>query len=176
MEKGDMKINDIVKNNLSMCQPKSALISDTKRAVARYAILLTVLMFCISCSEKNSDSIAASGHPKLDQTAQFANHLVNLVNNRQGMNTPSKVVNYITSTSGSAELWPPSLEFEPDAAAYYKGPRPADGVGFSKGPALQGVFDREIVLIADDSNNIVITKAYIKGQNEPVFTWEWSLN
>lgn len=137
-------------------------------------IVVGLFLACVGCSEKSADSVATSGYQDLDQTAQFAHHLVKLVNKRQGMSTPSSVVGYITSTSGSAELWPPSLELEPDAAAYYKGPRPANGVGLSNGPAKRGVFEREIILIADDSNNMVIAQAYVSGQSEPVYIWKWS--
>ena len=150
--------------------------SDRKKLLSvSCVVLLGLFLACVGCTEKSSDPIAGSGHQDLDQTAQFAHHLVKLVNKRQGLNTPSSIVDYITSTSGSAELWPPSLGLEPDAAAYYKGPRPADGVGLSKGPSKRGIFEREIILSADDSKSLVVAEGYVSGQSEPVYTWKWSV-
>jgi hypothetical protein len=87
------------------------------------------------------------------------------------MDSPSKVLNYMFSISGSAELTPPNPDLEPDFAQVYKGPRPANGVGLYG--SRKEVLQKEIILEPDDQKGIIVARAYENESGDLVHTWEW---
>jgi hypothetical protein len=116
-------------------------------------------------------SVESSGDPALDQTAAFLRYCVEDLSGEDTV--PSELLDYFCSTAGLATYVPPSPEFEPDMAAAYHGPRPAEGVGW--GCISFGIHDSYVILSADDERGLVIAKAYRVNELVPglVFTWEW---
>ena len=142
----------------------------TKQQVVRLAILLFVGLL-LSCSRANP-TVSSSGDEALDQTATFILYVINEVKRRPGMDSPSKVIGYVTSPIGSAEFTPPSKELEPDFADYYRGPRPGKGVGYSSAPKPIGILPKEILLSADDKAQKIYADAY-HNTTQPIHRWQW---
>ncbi|WP_238549133.1 hypothetical protein [Acaryochloris marina] len=134
------------------------------------------LLLLIGCSSKTTQ-LESSGDAEMDQTAAFSLSIIEKLEDRPTLETPSEIVNYMTSTAGTAELTPPSEEYEPDAASQYKGPRPAQTVWVQSAQQPRNdFFQKHLILSADDSAGVIVANAYRKDGNEPFFTWKWPVN
>ncbi len=142
----------------------------------RWSILgTTSLLLMMGCSQGQTQ-LDSSGDPEMDQTAAFSHSIIEKLENRPQLKTPSKIVTYMTSTAGTAELTPPSEEYEPDAASQYKGLRPAQTVWIQSTQTPRNeLFQKHLVLSADDQNGLIIANAYRQNESQPFYTWEWSI-
>lgn len=142
-----------------------------------WAILgISGLLLSVGCSNKTAQ-LESSGDAEMDQTAAFSLSIIEKLEDRPNLETPSEIVSYMTSTVGTAELTPPSEAYEPDAASQYEGPRPAETVWIqSTQQPRNEFFQKHLVLSADDPNRVVVANAYRENDSEPFFTWEWSLD
>lgn len=136
------------------------------------ALLAAALLSCTTSSP--SASVTSSGDKDFDQTAEFALHNINLLKKRAQLSTPSKLLEYMFSTAGSAELTPPSRELEPGLASAYNGPRPAEGIWIQSGEDdFNEFFDRHLLLLANDSKKTITAEAYKADADDPFYRWEW---
>lgn len=148
-------------------------------------LLLTVwlsLLLVISapgCTQDKGSHVAklsSSGEREFDRTAAYASHLIDKVKGRMSSPTPSRVLEYIFSTAGSAELTPPNPDTEPSAAAAYKGPRPSPTVWLQSAERERNpMFKEHLLLAADDERGTIAAEAYKEDEEEPFYTWEFAL-
>lgn len=143
--------------------------------------LLTRIIFTLCClltacnTGGSGPSVQTSGNTDFDQTASFTLHTIRDLKKRRSLNTPSSIISYITSTQGSAELMPPDPELEGDAAAGYRGPRPARGIWIQGDTKRNEFFERHLVLVADDARGVIIAEAFDIEDDEPFYRWEWEM-
>ncbi len=132
-------------------------------------VLLLVVTICLGCGQ---NKLPSSGVAEVDQTADFLKHVVTGLRNTKRFTKASDIANYLTSAQGSAEYWPPSKEYERDAAENYQGPRPGDGVGVWGKPWADSPFPHHIIITSNDTKNVVILSAFKKGATSSFFKWE----
>jgi len=135
-------------------------------------ILFALILACIGCGSDPAP-VVSSGDAGFDQTAVYARYLIAEVKQRPAMDAPSKVVGYMFSTIGSAELVPPHPEMEPDAAAHYHGPYPGEDTGLSDAYNPQAFSAKQLVLVADDAAQVIRARAYRTGEEIVLHEWEW---
>ncbi|MCH8978396.1 MAG: hypothetical protein IH945_04030 [Armatimonadetes bacterium] len=129
-------------------------------------------LFLASCAHAPVPALASCGNEDVDQTANFLKHVIDGYRKEGRFERPSEMAGYVASTMGKAEIIPPIPEFEPDAAEFYRGPRPAEGVWFG-GRAFHDIwYEHFILLWGDDEKGVVVLDAYRKGETEPFYTWE----
>lgn len=139
-------------------------------------LLSLILVGLLGCTQAGP-SVKSSGDKEFDQTAEYALHTINILKRRSHLDTPTKIVEYMFSTAGSAELTPPNEATEPGMASAYKGPRPANGIWLqSSDKDANEFFKRHLMLTPVDERKVIIADAYRENDEEPFFTWEWSLN
>lgn len=141
----------------------------------RFALYL-LLLALIGCTQ-SGPSVKSSGDQGFDQTAEYALHTIQILKKRSHLDSPSKIVEYMFSTMGSAELTPPNENTEPGMASAYKGPRPANDIWLqSSDKEANEFFKKHLMLTPDDGRNVIIAEGYRENDDDPFFTWEWSLD
>jgi len=64
---------------------------------------------------------------------------------------------------------------EPDAAAHYHGPYPADNTGLSARYRADAFSEKQLVLSADDAQGRIVARGYVTGDETVVYEWAWPL-
>lgn len=142
----------------------------------KHFFLSFLFLSLLSCTE-SGPKVESSGDDDLDKTASFLLYWVEKVKKRPSLGSPSEIAGYLTSAMGKGEIVPPSEEFEPDAAKYYKGPRPSDKVNYFPEFSEDNFFEKQIVLSGDDERGVIIAEGYSSNEDEdPTFTWEWKVS
>jgi hypothetical protein len=124
----------------------------------------------VGCQQ--GETLSSSGVADVDQTAAFLSHVVHDLRAEQRFDRASDLAGYMTSAVGKAEILPPSPEFESQAAAYYKGPRPSDKVGVWSDFWDTSAFDYYILVSGDDKRGVVVLDAYRMGDTCAFYRWE----
>lgn len=110
----------------------------------------------------------------MDQAAVFSLSIINKVKQQQPDWSGKEVVTYMLSVEGSASLWPPDPELEPDAVEYYSGPRPPSPLKVAIGQDRTHPFAEQFLVLEGGDDKRISAKAYRnKTDKQPYFTWQW---
>lgn len=114
-----------------------------------------------------------SGVAELDQTADFLRDVVTGLRNSKRLEKASDIAAYLVSAEGKAEYWPPSPEFEKQAADNYSGKRPADGVAVWDKRYDIGEWKYYILVSADEGKGVVVLDAFDWTTDEKLYSWQF---
>lgn len=102
------------------------------------------LLLLIGCSNKTTQ-LESSGDAEMDQTAAFSLSIIEKLEDRPTLETPSEIVNYMTSTAGTAELSPPAKNTSPTLPLSIKDLDLLKRSGFNQPSNLVMIFFRNIL-------------------------------